>query len=147
MSTSNSLPASSQVDMSRFWVAALASVAGAAVANVILFLIVRFFYEAPVGFTPLAIPSILIFTIIGTGLGALVFRFLAGRSATPIKTYRTIAIIALVLSIIPNILAYFNPSLFPIPGGEPAAFLVLILFHIVAAVVSFLILTSMVTRR
>jgi hypothetical protein len=138
MSTKSSVPAANGIDNSRILTAALASVGGAVVANVIARLIVGLFYTPPAGFSPLAYVSIIIFTIIGTGLSK--------RSANPISTYRTIAIVALIVSVIPNIAAYFNPSMFPIPGGDPTAFLVLILFHVIAAVVSFLILTSMVKR-
>jgi hypothetical protein len=146
MTTKSSVPASNGIDNSRILTAALASVGGAVVANVIARLIVGLFYTPPAGFMPLGYVSIILFTAVGTGLGALVFWFLSKRSANPISTYRTIAIVALVLSVIPNIAAYFNPSMFPIPGGDPTAFLVLTLFHVIAAVVSFYILTSMVKR-
>ncbi len=135
------------VDQSRILTASIASVVGAVAANSIAFLIVGLFYDAPEGFAPLSIPSIALFTAAGTAGGALVFWFLSRRSATPIKTYRLIVIVVLILSIIPNILAYFNPSMFPIPGGVPSAFLVLTLFHVIAAVTSFLILTTMVVKK
>jgi H+/Cl- antiporter ClcA len=146
MSTRSPVTATGSIDTSRILTAALASIGGAVVANIIARFLIGLFYTPPAGFTPLDYLSIIFFTVIGTGLGALVFWFLSKRSANPISTYRTIAIVALVLSIIPNILAAFNPSMFPMPGGDPTAFLVLILFHIIAAVVSFVILTSMVKR-
>lgn len=142
MSTTSNSSISGGVDRSKVLSAAVASVIGAVVANLVTFFIVGLFYDPPEGFLSLTIPPILLFTAIGTSLGALVFWFLTRRSATPIRTYRIVAAVALVLSIIPNIAAYFNPSMFPIPGGEPMGFLVLILFHVVAAAVSVGIITN-----
>lgn len=147
MSNSDNNAMSTAVDSSKLLSASALSVGGAAVANAIAYFFVNLFYDAPAGFAPLTLPPILIFTVVGTSLGALVFWFLSRRSATPVRTYRIVALIALIVSIVPNIAAYFNPSLFPIPGGEPAAFLVLILFHVVAAVVSVSILTTRSTYQ
>jgi hypothetical protein len=147
MSIKPATPTSNGIDRSRLLMAMIASVAAAALANVVMYFIVGLLYDAPEGFAPLTLGPILLFTIVGTSAGALLFWFLSGRSANPIRTYRLIALVALILSIIPNIVAYFNPSMFPMPGGTPMAFLVLILFHIVAAVVSVMVLTTMVARR
>jgi hypothetical protein len=124
--------------------AGLASVAAAVAANLAAFFIVRAVVDLPADFPPLSVPSIAFFTIVGTGLGALVFAWLARRSATPFKTYRTIAIVAFIVSIIPNLLAALNPAMFPFPGGTATAFLVLILFHVIAFVVSVFVLFRMV---
>ena len=57
-----------------------------------------------------------------------------------------VAVIALVLSIIPNFMAAANPAMFPFPGGTATAFLVLVLFHIIAAVVSVVVLFRMARK-
>lgn len=121
-------------------VAGLASVAAAVVANIVAFFIARALFDLPADFPPLSVGAISFFTIIGTGLGALVFAWLSRRSVTPFRTYRNVAVVALILSIIPNILAAFNPAMFPFPGGTATAFLVLTLFHVIAAVVSVTVL-------
>ncbi|CUS05810.1 conserved membrane protein of unknown function [Candidatus Promineifilum breve] len=131
---------SNGVNRSKLPTAGLASVAAAVAANLLAFVIIRALVDLPAGFMPLSVMSITFFTILGTGLGALLFAWLAGRSAAPFRTYRTIAIVAFVVSIIPNVLAALNPAMFPFPGGTAAAFLVLILFHVVAAVVSVAVL-------
>lgn len=146
MSTNSAATPVETIDRSRILSASIASVAGAVIANVVAFLIIGLFYDPPDGFLPLTIPSIALFTTVGTTAGAVVFWLLSKRSATPIRTYRTIAVIALILSIIPNILAYFNPSMFPVPGGEPSAFLLLTLFHVIAFAVSVGILTTRVAK-
>lgn len=116
--------------------AALASVVAAVLANLIAFFIIRAMVELPAGFQPLSVGAITFFTLIGTGLGALVFRWLAGRSAHPARRYVIAAVIALIISILPNLAAARNPALFPFPGGTATAFLVLTLFHVIAVAVS-----------
>jgi len=140
MTTINQRPS---VDRSKLAVAGLASVAAAVAANLIIFFIVRALVNLPDGFPPLTAGAIAFFTILGTGLGALLFAWLARRSAAPIRTYVRLAVIVLVLSIIPNILAVANPAMFPFPGGDATAFLVLTLFHVIAAAVSVSVLARM----
>jgi len=140
MTTINQRPS---VDRSKLAVAGLASVAAAVAANLITFFIVRALVQLPDGFPPLTAGAIASFTILGTGLGALLFAWLARRSAAPIRTYVRLAVIVLVLSIIPNILAVANPAMFPFPGGDATAFLVLTLFHVIAAAVSVSVLARM----
>lgn len=139
-------PTSNGVDRSKLLVAGLASVAAAVAANLIAFFIVRAFVDLPPDFPPLTVGAIAFFTILGTGLGALVFAWLARRSATPVRTYVRIAVVALVLSVIPNFLAAANPAMFPFPGGDATAFLVLTLFHVIAAAVSVVVLVRLAAR-
>lgn len=137
---------SNGVNRSKLLTAGLASVAAAVAANIVAFFIVSAVVELPEGFMPLTVGAITLFTIIGTGLGALVFALLSRRSATPFKTYRNIAVVALIISIIPNLLAAVNPDMFPFPGGNATAFMVLILFHIIATVVSVAVLFRLVRK-
>ncbi len=147
MSSVSDSNAPGTVDQSKVLSAAIWSVVGAAVANTILFFIVNAVYDIPEGFLPLSLVPILLLTVVGTSLGAVVYWFLSRRSSTPARTYIIVAIIALVLSIIPNILSAINPTAMPFPfPAVSSAFLVLILFHVVAAVVSVWILISRSTR-
>ncbi len=136
--------AGNRVNRSKLLTAGLASVAAAVAANVVAFWLVRAVVDLPAGFMPLSVGAIAFFTIIGTGLGALVFAWLAGRSAAPFKTYRNVALVAFIVSIIPNVLAALNPAMFPFPGGNATAFVVLILFHVIATVVSVAVLFRLV---
>lgn len=131
---------SNGVNRGKLVTAGLGSVAAAVAANLVAFFIIRALIDLPPDFPPLTVGAITFFTIIGTGLGVLVFGWLARRSATPFRTYRAAAAVALVLSIIPNLLAALNPATFPFPGGTATAFVVLILFHVIAAVVSMVVL-------
>ncbi|HOU40816.1 MAG TPA: DUF6069 family protein [Promineifilum sp.] len=127
--------------------AALASVAAAVAANLVALLLVRAVVDLPDNFPPLTAGSVAAFTLIGTGLGALVYAWLRRRSATPGRTYGRVAVVALILSIIPNFLAMANPAMFPFPGGNATAFLVLTLFHVIAAAVSVAVLLRLAGGR
>ena len=135
--------AANGIDRRKLLVASLASIAAAVAANLVAFFIARAMFDLPADFPPLSVGAITFFTVLGTGLGALVFALLVRRSAAPVRTYWIIAIVALMLSILPNFLAAANPVLFPFPGGTATAFLVLTLFHVIAAVVSVVVLTRM----
>ncbi len=128
-------------------IAALASVAAAVAANLIALFLVRAVVDLPDGFMPLSAGSVAAFTLIGTGLGALVYAWLRRRSAAPARTYARVAVVALIVSVIPNFLAMANPALFPFPGGNATAFLVLTLFHVIAAAVSVTVLLRLAGGR
>lgn len=140
---STSVSSVNGVDRGKLPVAGLASVAAAVVANLIALFIARAIFDLPAGFPPLTAGAVTFFTVIGTSLGALVFWWLSRRSATPVRTYRIVAVVALVVSIIPNLLAAINPAMFPFPGGTATAFLVLVIFHVIATVVSVGVLTRL----
>ena len=127
--------------------AALASVAAAVAANLVALLLVRAVVDLPDGFPPLTATAVAAFTLLGTGLGALVYAWLRRRSATPARTYIRVAVVALILSVIPNFLAMANPAMFPFPGGNATAFLVLTLFHVIAAAVSVAVLLRLAGGR
>jgi hypothetical protein len=52
-----------------------------------------------------------------------------------------VAMVVLVLSIIPNFVMMANPGMMPFPGGSALTFGVLIVFHVVAGLVSVWVLT------
>jgi hypothetical protein len=131
------------IDRSKLLTASLASIAAAVAANLVAFFIARSILDLPQGFPPLTAGAITFFTVLGTGAGALVFGWLSRRSARPVRTYWMVAMVALVLSVIPNFLAAANPAMFPFPGGTATAFLLLVLFHVIAALVSVIVLTRL----
>jgi hypothetical protein len=140
---------SPEIDFGRFWIAALASVGAAVVANLALRALLGATGMLAADFPPFGIAPIALLTAIFTSLGALVFYFIARRSATPVRTYWIVATIAFILSIVPNLLSAANPDAipFPFPGASPTAFLILIAFHVVAYLTSVLVLTRMAVKR
>jgi hypothetical protein len=124
-------------------VAGLVAVVGSVAAN----LLARPLLMAATGLTeqflPLNIGPIATFTVIGVALGVGVFALLVRFTRRPLRLFTIIALVALAVSCLPNVLAALNPSAMPMPGASAAGFLALIVFHIIPAVVTIAALTRL----
>lgn len=118
------------------WQAGLLAIVGSVVANLIVRAIALALLDLPTDFPPLQAGSITFFTVVGTLGAVIVYAIIQGRSEQPARTFQIVAAVALVLSALPNVALAINPSAAPFPGGTSSAFIVLMLFHVVAAVVS-----------
>jgi uncharacterized membrane protein YeaQ/YmgE (transglycosylase-associated protein family) len=125
-----------------FWQKALLTIGAAVLANVVTRFIVGLAILAiPSNFDPLRYASIIAFTVLGA-VGAVVAYWLIQRvSSNPNRTFTIVAVVALVLSILPNFGLMANPAAAPMPNGTPLGYGVLILFHVVAGVVCIYMLT------
>ena len=110
------------------WIVPL-TILAAVVANVIIQQIAVAVLNPDSAFLPLTLMPPIIFTVVGV-LGAVVVYAVIGRfSRQPVRLFRRVALVALVVSFIPDILMLvtgFNP------GTTAANVAVLILMHIVA---------------
>ena len=100
--------------------------------------------DLPAGFPPLTAQGLIFFTVIGVGLGVLVFAAVARFSPTPIPTYRKLALGVLALSMLPDAWLPGN-----VPGATWPVAIVLMLTHVAAWLPTVFILTnpSLVGRR
>ncbi len=95
-------------------------------------------------FPPLQPGAYVFFTVVGV-LGAVITFALVARFAhRPIRTYVTVAVIALALSFIPDLMLVADAS--QLPGGSVSAVLALMAMHIVTFAISVGLLTGL-TRR
>ena len=131
------------IKTSRLLGVGLLAVVAAVIANLIARAILLAVLDLPADFPPLQPPAIIFFTTIGTALGALVYAILIRRSSRPARTFTTIAVVALVISILPNLGLMANPAAAPFPGGSALAFGALIVLHIVAALAAVLVLLGL----
>lgn len=113
----------------------LAAIVASIVANLIVLFAAKALLDLPAEFAPLQAGAIVTFTFIGTFLAMVAFWIISRVAKNPIRTYQIVAVVALILSIIPNIGLMFNPGMMPMPGDSatPLAAGVLIVFHFVAA--------------
>lgn len=122
-----------------------AAVLAAVVANVVTRLLLGAVVPLSPDFMPFTpgpiIAFTLFFTLIGVGVLAVVNRV----AANPLRTYNIIGVIAFFVSLIPNLAGAANPAAMPM-GGTGTDYLILIIFHIVAAV-AFLGVLNVVARR
>jgi hypothetical protein len=132
---------SDRLPFNRMVRAGVNSVLAALVANLIVRFILGMLLDLPGEFAPLQFGAIAFLTILGTSAGAVVFYLISRRSNNPIRIYWIVAMVVLVLSIIPNFVMMANPGLMPFPGGSALTFGVLIVFHVVAGLVSVWVLT------
>jgi hypothetical protein len=144
MTNSQSIP---QVDKSKIWKTGLLAISASVVANLAAYFVLNALLDLPptAEFPPLGPASIAIVTALFTATGVMVFAIIARVSDNPVRLYWIISTIAVVLVSIPNVIAAMNPAAapFPFPGGTSTAYLVLIVFHVIA----YLITTGTMTTR
>ena len=93
--------------------------------------------ELPAEFPPLTYGGLAFFTVLLVGLGVLVFVGCAMWSARPIPLYRTIALVVLALSMLPDAWLPGN-----VPGATWPAAIVLMFAHVAAWLPTVFILTN-----
>ncbi len=125
----------------RIWWVGLAAVAVATLVNGLVRALALASLTVDPGFLPLQSPAYLPFTIIGGGAGVLVFALLAWRARRPFTVFRIVAVIALILSYLPD-LGLLNMM----PGANAATVGTLMLMHTLTAAIIVGALTTL-TRR
>jgi hypothetical protein len=132
---------------SRIWRVGLAAIMASVLANLLVLALVVNLVNVPADFPPLTAAPIALFTGVGVAAAVVVFALIARYAQRPIRTFWIVAVIALLVSIVPNILTALNPASAPFPGATAAGFLVLIVFHVVAAAICVPMLTSLTRTR
>ncbi len=113
------------------------AVAAATIANVVLYYIGAAIWGYNAAFEPVASVWPTVIAMIFYGAGAVVaFGIVARVSLRPIRTYRIVALVALILTILPD------ATLVGMPGATTPAIAVLVAMHIVAAIIIVGILTT-----
>jgi peptidoglycan/LPS O-acetylase OafA/YrhL len=125
------------IDLNRVWwlgsLTVLAALAAVLIVRVVAFATMDLTAEFP----PLTWSGLIIFTTVLVSVGVLVFVFVARSSPTPIRTYRRVALAALVLSLVPDA---FLPGTGP--GATWPAAMVLMVMHVAAWLPTVFILTN-----
>ena len=98
-------------------------------------------------FLPLQIGAISGFTIVLVGGGVLVYAGITRFSRHPARTYTTIALLALLFSLIPPVLLVFHPDPRALPGVTPLAASILMVLHIIDALIVITLLTRLAPSR
>jgi hypothetical protein len=113
--------------------AGAAMIAVAVVANTIIWAISAAILQPPAEFQPLANPVLaIVFTVLYLIPAVLVYALVVRVAAAPLRRYRLIALVALLLSCIPNLMVVLDPSTAPMPGFTAERSLALAVMHIAA---------------
>ena len=135
-----------QVDKSKIWKMGGVAIAVSIVANLVAFFILNAVLDlpSPADFPPLSVGAIGFLTAVFTFLAVVTFYIIAPRSKNPVRTYWIVATVAFFISIIPNIGAALNPEAapFPFPVSSALGFGVLIVFHVIAYLVTAWVMTT-----
>ena len=135
-----------QVDKSKIWRAGLLAIALSVVANLVTFFMLGTLlaFPSPSEFPPLSAGAIGFMTAVFTFLAVIVFAIVVRLAKNPIRVYWIVATVAFIVSILPNIGAALNPESapFPFPVSSAMGYWVLILFHIIAYLITTIILTK-----
>jgi hypothetical protein len=114
----------------------LAAIVAAVVANLVALGVLRAVLDLSADFLPLQFGPIAFFTAVGVALGVVVFAIISRVARQPVRTFWIVAMVALLVSLVPNVLLMLNPAAALVPGGSTLAYGVLSVFHIIAAFVS-----------
>jgi len=142
MTTNSKTSTDQAVDLGRVWWVGLAAVALATLVNGLVRTLALALMEVDPGFLPLQSPAFLPFTIIGGGLGVLVFALLARRARRPFTTFQIVAAVALVVSLLPDL-----GLLGSMPGANAATVGTLMLMHVLTAGIVVGMLSALTRKR
>ncbi len=135
------LPGSRQYPTGKVWLAGAVTLVAALLANYLL----RWLATGPLGiesdFNAMAtVPPVAIFTFVGVLLATLVWWWISRRSRAPERTWNIVALVALVVSLVPDVLLMLLP---PVPGtGTPTwpVVILLMVMHVVTYALAVLLL-------
>lgn len=125
----------------RLWLLGLLAIIGSVVVNVLIHTLAVSVLPISPHFFQLQGPIYIVFTIIGTIGAVLVFALVSRLSRRPIRLFRIIATIVLVLSLIPDL------GLLSSPGASWYAVGTLMSMHLAAYLVCVGVLTTMTRTR
>ncbi len=129
-----------QVAFKRLWWVGPLTIVAAIIANVLIRQTAVAVLQPDPRFMPLSQAAPIVFTLFGV-LGAVIVFALVGRfSRRPLRLFRRIALVTLVVTFVPDILMLvtgFNP------GTTLANVIVLMLMHVVAWAISVYMLTTL----
>lgn len=132
-----------EVSLLRILWVGLFAVVVAATANALVSVIAVALFDVSPGFLPLRVGADVSFTVIGVVGAVVVFALVARFSRRPVWLFRRVALGALVISLVPDLLVLYA-NLFP--GTTVAAVVSLMVMHVVAWAVSVGTLTTLVVR-
>jgi len=121
------------------------AILAAVLANVLARLLLGALIPLSSEFMPFALGSIVLFTLAFTLVGVGVLALVNRLSSQPLRLYNWIGVVAFFLSLLPNLAGAANPAALPM-GGAGRDYLVLIIFHVVAAA-AFLATLNFLARR
>jgi hypothetical protein len=129
-----------EVDISRIWLGGLVTIGLSIIGNLILLWIANLLVEIPPEFAPLDPLRISVFTVAFLIPAIIIYAMLAKKAKHPIRTYRIIGWIFLIMSFIPDIAMLYVDFM---PGATVTAVIILMLTHVVPGLIALYVLPAM----
>ena len=124
------------------WVVSLLTILAATLANLIVRTLAYALLPIAPTFVPLMWQAVVLFTAVGVALACGVYALVRRFTSKAVRVYTLIAVIALALSLIPDVLIFGDPAAFEPDTTIPAVWVMMSL-HGVAALVSIVMLTRL----
>jgi len=138
----------SKLPFSRVLAAGGIAIVGSVIANLVVYFIGRMLVNPPADFQPLASPMpTIIFTTLFLVVATAVFAMINAWSSNRARVFTIVAVIALVLGFIPDIMLLVSPESSPMGTPTVGAVLVLIVMHFVAFAITMWSFLTWAPRR
>jgi len=136
--------ATARIDLRRLWWAGPLTILAAVIVDLAIMWTARALIDVDPGFKPFSELQVAGLTVLGVGAGVAAFAVIARKASRPVQTFRVVALVALLLSFIPDIGLLVTK---PYPGSEPAPVGILMLMHVAAAAITVGMLEALTVRR
>lgn len=138
----------SKLPFSRVLAAGGIAIVGSVIANLAVYFVGRMLVNPPADFQPLASPMpTIIFTTLFLVVATAVFAMINAWSSNRARVFTIVAVIALVLGFIPDIMLIVSPESSPMGTPTLGAVLVLIVMHFVAFAITMWSFLTWAPRR
>ena len=136
--------AGSGVSLGRLARVGAVAVAAAVVVNVLIRTVAVALFGIGEGFEPLGLGATVVFTLVGMTGAVVVFGLILRFFRRPVRLFRRVALVVLLVSLVPDVLMLFLDS---VPGATVAGVVTLMVEHVASWAVAVGVLTTLVKER